>query len=174
MFEKHVTLLDIDEIELMLSGDISEELVEEYYRFGCFALSDIQNAGNQVEGKLTALLGLATGMVAFLLFGTSLRMFAPAKVWIASAAASATLALVAAVVGLMSRMWRSPSEADWFKQELRDAVLLKKYHIVSLLAAHRQRLQLFILKSDCLRIAEILMALSVLILVAALLIATIS
>ena len=46
MFEKTQRLVDIDGVELMLSGDIEDGLVEEYYRFGCYVLSEIQSAGN--------------------------------------------------------------------------------------------------------------------------------
>jgi len=168
MFEKAVRLADIEQIELMLSGGIREGLVEEYYRFGSIVLSEVQSAGNQIEGKLTALLGLACGMVAFLLFSTNIRVFAVGKIWICSAAAIALVALISAVLGLMTTMWRLPSEADWFKQELTDPILLKKYHVVSLVSAHQQRMGLIVFKSDCLRIAEIFLALSTLVIVAAL------
>jgi hypothetical protein len=162
MFET-VRLVAVAEIQEMLSGDIADGFVEEYYRFGSFVVSELQSVGNQIEGKLTALLGLATGMVVFLLFGTSVKACAPSKVWINLAGAIALCALLVSVAGLLSRLWRLPSESDWFKLEIKDPLMLKKYHVVSLLAAHQQHLKLTIFKSDCLRVAELLMALSALV-----------
>lgn len=171
---KSLTLLDVDQIELMLSGDIDEALVEEYYRFGTFLVSELQTVGSQIEGKLTALLGLSVGVLVSLLFGTNLKVFVPASLWTNGATAIAVLALAASAVGLFSRLWRYPSEADWFREGLTDATALKKYHIVTLLAAHQQRLKLVAFKSDCLRAADALMVASAAIIAVALLWAVIS
>lgn len=174
MFDKTFTLLDVDRIELMLSGNVDDALVEEYYRFGCFVVSELQSAGNQIETKLTALLGLSAAMAASLVFGTTLKVFVTSRTWTSVAAACALFALIASAVGLFSRTWRSPSEADWFREGLTDAVGLKKYHVVTLLAAHQQRLKVVGVKSDCLLVADIFTAASGAVLAIALLAAIIS
>jgi protein-S-isoprenylcysteine O-methyltransferase Ste14 len=126
MFTPEMQMINIDQAEIMLSGDIPADLVEEYYRFGLAVLSEVQNMASQIEGKAIAILGLASGLLVSLLFGTALRAFDPAKTWTALAAAMALIAVVIAAVGLMSRMWRLPSERDWFKDGLRDPARLKK------------------------------------------------
>jgi hypothetical protein len=107
-----------------------------------------------VDGKLTTVLGLACGMFVSLLFGTALKNLAPMKLWTSLAAASALIALTVAAIALMSKMWRLPSERDWFKEELHDSLQLRKYHVVSLLAAHQQRVKLIAKKSGYLQTAE--------------------
>jgi hypothetical protein len=164
-----VRLIDVDEIETMLSGSLPDELVEEYYRFGSLLLSEVQNMASQIDGKLTTVLGLASGMVVFLLFGTALKGFDPVKTWVSVAAAAAFLALVVAAYGLMTRPLRLPSARDWFKEGLRDQVRLKKYHIVSLLAAQQQHVKLIGPKINCLRIAELVVALSAIVVIGILL-----
>jgi hypothetical protein len=154
MNNKGIRLVDIEEFEESLGGDVDPDLVEEYYRFGALLLSEVQAAGSQIDGRLVTALGLAVGLLVSLLFGTALARFAIAKIWITLAAAFALLGVVLAAYGSMARMWRLPSEQDWFREGLRDANDLKKYHIVSLLAAHQQHVKLAALKGDCLRWAQ--------------------
>ena len=132
-------------------------------------LSEIQNAASQLDSKLTTVMGIASGMLIFLLFGTVARDFALIKTWTNIAAAIAILALAIAVYGLMTRTWRLPSEMDWFREELRDFNVLKKYHVISILAAHQQHVKLVYTKSNCLRAGELLIVLSALVVVACIL-----
>ncbi len=172
MFLPEPRLVDIETIELLLSRETSPDLVEEYYRFGSLMLSEIQNAASQLDSKLTTVMGIASGMLIFLLFGTVARDFALIKTWTNLAAAIALIALATAVYGLMTRAWRLPSEMDWFKEELRDSNLLKKYHVISLLAAHQQHVKLVYTKSNCLRGGEMLIVVSAFVVACILLLAS--
>jgi hypothetical protein len=163
IFGTDAGLVDVDAVEVMLSGQIASDLVEEYYRFGALVLSEVQNMASQIDGKLTTVLGLASGILISLLFGTTLNSFAPIKTPISVAASFALIALVLSAFGLMSRMWRLPSARDWFKEGLSDSDRLRKYHIVSLLAAQQQHVRLIGSKSRCLHAAEVSTALSALI-----------
>jgi hypothetical protein len=151
MSVEQLQLVDIEDIEIRLSGDIAADLVEEYYRFGTVLLSEVQAATSQIDGRLVTALGLAVGLLVSLLFGSALDRFAAAGLWTNTATAVAFLGVVVAAYGSMSRMWRLPSEEDWFREVLQDANTLKKYHIVSLLAAHQQHMKLALLKGNCLR-----------------------
>src|SRR5579859_7697219 len=125
-------LVDIAKLEETLSGDVEAALVDEYYRFGAMLVSLVQTVASQIETKLTSILSLACGMLVFLLFGTAMQTFVPARAWTNSAAASALIAAGIAAWGLLTRVWRLPSERDWFKEELRNGADLVKYHVVSL------------------------------------------
>jgi predicted butyrate kinase (DUF1464 family) len=72
MFTPEMQMIDIDQAEIMLSEDIPTDLVEEYYRFGLAVLSEVQNMASQIEGKAIAILGLTSGLLVSLLFGTAL------------------------------------------------------------------------------------------------------
>jgi hypothetical protein len=46
--------------------------------------------------------------------------------------------VVLAALALKTKMLPAPSERDWFKEELwTDPVLMRRYHIVSILSAHQ-------------------------------------
>ena len=44
-------LVDVDQVEEMLSGELPSDLIEEYYRFGSLVLSEAQNTASQIDGR---------------------------------------------------------------------------------------------------------------------------
>jgi hypothetical protein len=166
--------VDVDHIETMLSGSIDSALIEEYYHFGTFLLSEVQATTSAIDSKLLATLGLAGGLLVSLLFGSTLGHFAVSRLLVSLAAASVLFGLSFAAWALWARGWRVPSEQDWFLEGLRDAETLKKYHLVSLLASHHQHAKLAELKGMLLRRAQFCVVVSVGLVAIALIIASVS
>lgn len=169
-----IQLVDIEELEESLGGDVAPDLVEEYYRFGTLLLTEVRAATSQIDGRLVTALGLAVGLLVSLLFGTTLARFAAARIWVNFAATFALFGVAGSAYGSMARIWRLPSEQDWFREGLRDASVLKKYHIVSLLAAHQQHVKLAAMKGNCLRWAQGCIVIGALLVATSLCIATFS
>ncbi len=156
--------VDIDSIENRLAkAETPDATVEEFYRFGTLLLSEIQQRGSEMDRKLTNALGWSIATLAFLLLNklrfAQVGSYARSAVIIA-AVLSFGCATVAALA-VKTRMWRSPSEADWFKNELwDDPSTMKRYHVVSILATHQAQARNIKIKAECLGIIEILLLIS--------------
>jgi hypothetical protein len=166
-------LVEPDSIQARLSRrETPVDTVEEFYRFGTMLFSEIQQRGSEVDRKLTNLLGLSVATLAFLLFNQSRFGKFGGFTWIAmvTAAVLSFGSAATAAVAVKTRMWRAPSEADWFKDELwADPLRLKCYHIVSMLTAHQAQARNIKTKAECLGVIEIFLMTSAMIILSVLL-----
>lgn len=148
--------VDIDTVELRLSDPaLPDAMLDELYRFGQILFSEMLSRGSEIDRKLTNMLGWSTATLAFLMFhdrigavGTTLRLLE------AGAIVCAFISVLLCAWTLKTKMWPAPSEMDWFKPEILDAVVLKKYHIVSLLNTHQHHAKLTATKAAKLRYVE--------------------
>jgi hypothetical protein len=156
-------LVDVGNIKdrLSMSGT-PEDTVEAFYRFGTLLFSEIQQRGSEVDRKLTNALGWSIATLALLLNQYRSEHFG-SYAWIAVVAA-AIFSLGCALIALFAvrtRMWRAPSEKEWFNENLwGDPVTLKRYHILQILATHQTQAQNIKTKADCLGIIEIFLPIS--------------
>jgi hypothetical protein len=143
--------------------EIPEATIEEFYRFGTLLFTEIQQRGSEVDRKLNNALGWSIATLAFLLLnqprfahvGTCVRLA------IIAAAVLAFGCVIVAAFAVKTRMWRAPSEADWFQSELwNDPSIMKRYHILSILTTHQAQTKNVKLKAECLGFIEIGLALS--------------
>jgi len=152
-------LVEVESIHARLSEPgTPEDSVDEFYRFGALLFSEVQQRGSEIDRKLTNLLGWSIATLAFLLLNHS--RFGPIGTysWIAMVTASVFSfgCISVAAFAVKTRMWRAPSEADWFQQDLwADASTLKRYHLISLLATHQAQVKNVKTKAECLWIIEI-------------------
>jgi len=140
--------------------ETKDETVDEFYRFGSLLFSEIQQRGSEVDRKLTNALGWSIATLAFLLLnqprfaqiGSYARLFAIIAAFLSFGCA------IGSAWAVKTRMWRAPSENDWFKAELwDDPSTLKRYHIISLLGTHQAQAKNVKVKADCLGVIEILL-----------------
>jgi hypothetical protein len=159
MPQQVLNYVDLEAVELRLADpSISPELVEEYYRFGQVLFSEMLSRGADVERKLTNMLGWSTASLGFLLVYKSEEILT--RVIAGGAIGSAALAAIICAMALRSKMWATPSEQDWFQEELTDAATLKRYHVVSFLLAHQCQTRHMAKKADQLRQVEGLLGLT--------------
>jgi len=140
-----------------------EETVEEFYRFGTLLFSEIQQRGSEVDRKLNNALGWSIATLAFLLLNKSRFGSSGSYVWIATitAAIFSFGCTAVAAIAVKTRMWRAPSEREWFHEDLwSDPVTLKRYHLLQILATHQTQVQNIKKKAECLGIVEIFLSLS--------------
>jgi hypothetical protein len=153
-------LVDVAGIKkrLELSGT-PEETVEEFYRFGTLLFSELQQRGAEVVRKLTNTLGWSIAVLGFLLLDQQSRIGRMGRYGLIGLAVAITLAIacaVAAAIAGKSRMWRAPSEADWFCSEIwDDPKTLKCHHIISMLETHQDQAGKIKIKAEFLRFIEI-------------------
>jgi len=152
--------VEVDSIEDRLSAPgIPDATVEEFYRFGALLFSEIQQRGSEVDRKLTNLLGWSIATLAFLLLKQPFAHVGNVASIAEITAGVFSLGCVAlAAIAVKTRMWRAPSEADWFQKDLwDDPSSLKRYHLVSILATHQAQARNVKRKAECLWIIEIFM-----------------
>jgi hypothetical protein len=140
-----------------------EETVDEFYRFGTLLFSEIQQRGSEVDRKLTNLLGWSIATLAFLLLNRTHFGQYGSYTWVAMITASIfSLGCIAiAAYAIKTRMWRAPSEADWFQKDLwEDPTTLKRYHLISLLATHQAQAMNVKTKAECLWLIEVFLLIS--------------
>ena len=110
--------VDVDGIEARLSkAETPDATVEEFYRFGTLLFSEIQQRGSEVDRKLTNALGWSIATLAFLLLNQPrlAQVGSYARIAVIIAAVISFGCVIVAVLTVKTRMWRAPSEADWFK-----------------------------------------------------------
>jgi len=158
--------VDIRDIEGRIFSDTtSDEIVEEFYRFGQILFAECLQRGSELDRKLANMLGWSTAALAFLLLNhtkvAQFGIFGVACTIIA--AASALFAVTMTSVALKTRVWAAPSEEDWFKDNLwNDLSWMKRYHVVSLLLAHQIQTKHVARKARHLRYAELSLPISAL------------
>jgi uncharacterized membrane protein YgdD (TMEM256/DUF423 family) len=156
--------VEIEAIQERLSTPgIQDATVEEFYRFGTLLFSEIQQRGSEIDRKLTNVLGWSMATLAFLLLNQS--RFAQIGSYVRAAAITAAIlsfvCVIVAAFAVKTRMWRAPSEADWFQEKLwGDPATMKRYHILSMLATHQAQARNVKVKANCLGIIEILLAMT--------------
>lgn len=140
-----------------------EETVDEFYRFGTLLFAEIQQRGSEVDRKLNNALGWSIATLAFLLLNQPRFVHAENYVRIAEIAASVTSfgCAVLAAFAVKTRMWRAPSEVDWFQNELwNDPATMKRYHILSMLATHQAQAENVKAKAGFLGFIEIFLSIA--------------
>jgi hypothetical protein len=161
MAKQILRFADIDDMENRLIA-LNDGAIEELYRFGGMMVSEVQQRASHLDSKLTGVFGWSVATLAFLLFDgkvSGLHGFGKLAVFLATAMSLASV--VVAFLGLKTTMWPSPSEQDWFREDLLEHTeMLKRYHIVSMLNVHQQQGFKNARKADTLRTAEILLALT--------------
>jgi hypothetical protein len=155
--KQQISYVDIDDIEVQLSSpELPDSSVGELYRFGEIMLSDVRQTSSLLDTKLTSILGWSTATLAFLLLDSNSKAVNFAKPFLITAALIAMVSIGLSMLGLRSRLWPSPSEKDWFQDELlQEPSSLTRYHVVSLLASHQQHIKMNASKANFLRFAEI-------------------
>jgi hypothetical protein len=151
--------VDIEDIERrMFSDATSEEIVDEFYKFGQIMFAECLQRGSELDRKLANMLGWSTAALAFLLLNHS-RVAQFGIVGVACtivAVASALFAVATTSFALKTRMWAAPSEEDWFKDNLwGDPSWMKRHHVVSLLLTHQVQTKHVARKARHLRYAEL-------------------
>ena len=148
-----INLIDIETVELRLSDPgTPQELVDEFYRFGQILFQEMLSRGAELDRRATNMLGWSTATLAVLLSPrTELQFF---RALVAAAICCSLSSALLCALALKMRMWPSPSEKDWFKSDIQDANVMKRYHVVSLLLAHQHQTQSTAKKACLLRHAE--------------------
>ena len=160
-----VRLVDIETIELRLANPKTQDgTVEELYRFGSLVFSEIQQRGAELDRKLTNFLGWSLATLAFFLINLSKYQSWGFDRIVVTAASILSFSCVAlAAFALKTKIWPAPSEGDWFKDELWDEPsMMKRYHVVSILATHQGYATKVKAKADCLAWIEVLLPISAL------------
>lgn len=137
-----------------------DESLDELIIFGQVLLNEVQQRSSQLDSKLTTMLGLAGGMLAFLLVGNEL--WSKTEAWLkffqsllAFATVLGLFSIVFCYLGLRLRQWDFPSRNDWVKGELvADPDKLKRYHLISMLETHAAHSNINVSKADSARVAE--------------------
>ncbi len=162
MVDQAFTAINIAEIQMQLPT-LSNEIIEELYRFGALVLSDAQQRSARLDAKLTLILGCSSAMLALLLLNGNAPKHGIRWSFYLGTITVATLSVAFCYFALKSKRIFAMSEADWFRDGLLNHVeTLKRYHIISMLQIHQVQLNGNLQKSRMLRFAEVLMALSAL------------
>jgi hypothetical protein len=165
-------LIEIDTIEQRLSDPRTPNAtVEELYRFGTLLFTELQQRSSETDRKLTNVFGWSIATLAFLLASRGkFDHVAYGVLALKVAAVFSSFCVGLSAFAIKSRMWRAPSENDWFQNQLwDDAERMKRYHIVSMLGMHQAQIKGVQRKAECLGLSEILLAISGLIILCLLL-----
>ena len=116
----------------------------------------MQSRSSETDRKLTSVFGWSIASLAFLVSAYTKTPVENAKIAIATAALFSLVSVIVTGFAIKTRMWRAPSEDDWFKEELwNDSRMMRCYHIVSMLHVHQVQIKHIKTKAECLGLAEI-------------------
>jgi hypothetical protein len=153
--------VDVEATEVQIySPSTPDDTVEEFYRFGQILFSESLQRASEIDRKLTSMLGWSVAALASLLvkYSRTPQLGVTEKALILVAVISAFLAIVLASSAFKTRMWPSPSEQDWFREDLwNDAKKLRRYHVISLLLTRHEHIKRITRKADILRRVEVLL-----------------
>lgn len=144
---------------------VTDGIVEELYRFGEMLNSECIQRSAQIDSKLTTMMGWSLAALAALLFKYSQARHAGVLIAavILMAALSAFLGMLIGSFALKTTTWPTPSEQDWFREEImQNLTSLRRYHVMSLLVFHQEQSRRIATKAGLLRWVEILLLASAL------------
>lgn len=166
-------LVEIQTVEQRLSDPLTPpETIEELYRFGQLLFTELQQRSSETDKKPTSVFGWSVATLGFLLI--SKNRFAGREYEALAANAASVFSFLSAALSafaIKTRMWRAPSENDWFQKDLwTHADRLKRYHLVSLLETHQAQIQGVQRKAELLGFSEIFLAITALVILGLLLV----
>ena len=152
---RRVSIEDIEKQVLSLC----DGTVTELYDFGVLMVTEVERRALGIDSKLTSILGWSSAVLGFLLLGTSPGGSFGSSLLLLVSIALTLGAVISSFLGLRTILWITPSEKDWFRDELlENAGRLRRYHIVSMLNTHQDHEKEIEKKASRLALAERLLA----------------
>lgn len=163
--KQSIKYIDLGVIKQHLDREISDQSIEEIYRFGSVMLAEVSQRTAQINQKLYSLIGWSAASIAFLLFD---KVPAGAPVWIRCAALTAIFLAACSVLlgslGIKSGVGKIPSDPDWFCSKFYlDSIGMKRYHLLLMFLFHQQEnlsaeaKAEFLARAECLFVPSLLL-----------------
>lgn len=158
----HIAHVDIDLVIQRLGDGVSAESAAQLYDFGKLLLDHVRGLRESHVTKLNNCLGWSSALLAIILTNAKAWSHGPVFLFAMFGAVSAIGALLAAAVALHSRGgWKWPSEQDWISIDyLKWETPLKIQRIIAMLESHQSYSGRVQQMGRRLAIAEVLLAVS--------------